>query len=147
MHLKILLVFFLQGLAFSLFAQFNYSKQTQAAHNAILNLDFQAYQLLKAKENTDEVAIYQWLNAYAEFASYLSGSNGNTIDTVVFNIQKNIKNDLFLSVVGVKNNPIDEHNMKMAAEFGGGRYVPVFNAEDAEKNLIYEIKKHAFLIK
>lgn len=62
-------------------------------------------------------------------------------------IQKNKKKDLQLSVVGVKNNPIDEHNMRTAAEYGGGRYVPVFNVDDAEKNLIYEIKKHTFLIK
>lgn len=59
-------------------------------------------------------------------------------------IDKYQKQGIHFSVVGIKNAPKDEANMRQAAETGKGRYVPVFKASDTKENLIREIKKHAF---
>lgn len=59
-------------------------------------------------------------------------------------IEKYEKQNINFSVVGVKNNPKDEANMREAAERGKGSYVPVFKASDTKTNLVLEIKKHAF---
>ncbi|MCE3296793.1 MAG: hypothetical protein K0R65_2507 [Crocinitomicaceae bacterium] len=59
-------------------------------------------------------------------------------------IEKYLEQEINFSVVGVKNNPKDEANMREAAEMGKGSYVPVFKAIDTKTNLVMEIKKHAF---
>jgi Ca-activated chloride channel family protein len=59
-------------------------------------------------------------------------------------IAKNQEKGILLSVVGIKNLPKDEENMKEAAEKGKGNYVPVFKLADAQENLIYEIKKKSY---
>jgi uncharacterized protein YegL len=59
-------------------------------------------------------------------------------------IQKYEEQNINFSVVGVKNIPKDEANMREAAERGKGSYVPIFKASDTKTNLVMEIKKHAF---
>ncbi len=59
-------------------------------------------------------------------------------------IKKYQKQNINLSVVGVKNTVKDEQNMREAASLGKGFYVPIFKAADCKKNLILAIKKQAF---
>ncbi|MGV3629569.1 MAG: VWA domain-containing protein [Bacteroidota bacterium] len=59
-------------------------------------------------------------------------------------IEKYERQNINFSVVGIKNSPKDETNMREAAERGKGSYVPVFKVSDTKQNLILEIKKHAF---
>jgi Ca-activated chloride channel family protein len=54
------------------------------------------------------------------------------------------KKGYILSVVGIKNNPKDEDEMRAVAELGNGRYIPIFKLEDAKWNLIQEIRKASF---
>ncbi len=48
------------------------------------------------------------------------------------------------SVVGIKNLPKDEVNMREAATKGNGAYVPVFKLADAQQNVLREIRRVAF---
>jgi len=60
-------------------------------------------------------------------------------------ISKNFeKKGITLSVVGVKNNEQAETNMKEAAKYGNGRYVPINNLREAKSNLRQEIRKTTF---
>jgi Ca-activated chloride channel family protein len=59
-------------------------------------------------------------------------------------IAKYQKRNMNLSVVGIKNFPKDEENMREAAKIGNGVYIPVFNLEDAQQNIIREVKNQAF---
>lgn len=59
-------------------------------------------------------------------------------------ISKNLEKGIQLSVVGIKNLPKDEINMKEAANKGNGNYVPISKLADAQENLILEIKKQSF---
>lgn len=45
-----------------------------------------------------------------------------------------------MSVVGIKNKPMDEQEMREAAEMGNGHYVPIFKLADAQNNLRQEIR-------
>lgn len=69
--------------------------------------------------------------------------NRNTGDYLKI-IQKYKARNISLSVVGIKNAPRDEANMKQAATAGGGRYVPIFKLADAQQNLIQEIRLSCF---
>lgn len=55
-------------------------------------------------------------------------------------IKKYKRNGIQMSVVGIKNKPMDEDEMKEAAELGGGRYIPIFKLADAQNNLKEEIR-------
>lgn len=59
-------------------------------------------------------------------------------------MKKYKKKGYILSVVGIKNNPKDEDEMRGVAELGNGRYIPIFKLEDAKWNLIQEIRKASF---
>jgi Ca-activated chloride channel homolog len=59
-------------------------------------------------------------------------------------IDKYQDKNIQLSVVGIKNLPKDEKNLREAASRGKGNYVPVFKLADAQENLIFEIKKQTF---
>lgn len=54
------------------------------------------------------------------------------------------KKGYVLSVVGIKNNPKDEEEMRRVAKLGNGRYIPIFKLEDAKWNLIREMRKASF---
>lgn len=55
-------------------------------------------------------------------------------------IKKYKRKGIQMSVVGIKNKPMDEDEMKEAAELGGGRYIPIFKLADAQNNLKEEIR-------
>jgi Ca-activated chloride channel family protein len=55
-------------------------------------------------------------------------------------IKKYKRKGIQMSVVGIKNKPMDEDEMKEAAEMGGGRYIPIFKLADAQNNLKEEIR-------
>jgi Ca-activated chloride channel family protein len=59
-------------------------------------------------------------------------------------IEKYSEKGIVFSVVGIKNLPKDEINMREAAGKGKGAYVPVFKLTDARQNLIREIRRAAF---
>lgn len=59
-------------------------------------------------------------------------------------IEKYKEKGIVFSVVGIKNLPKDEINMREAATKGNGAYVPVFKLADARQNLIREIRRAAF---
>lgn len=59
-------------------------------------------------------------------------------------VKKYNKQDIHLSVVGIKNKDVHEEDMRRAAEFGGGRYVPIHKLSDAQRNLIQEIRVLTF---
>ncbi len=60
-------------------------------------------------------------------------------------IQKNVKKGVTLSVVGIKNNEKAEANMREAASFGDGDYIPIHRLVDAKENLRQEIRKRTFI--
>ena len=55
-------------------------------------------------------------------------------------IKKYKRKGIQMSVVGIKNKPMDEDEMRDAAELGGGRYIPIFKLADAQNNLKEEIR-------
>lgn len=55
-------------------------------------------------------------------------------------IKKYKRKGIQMSVVGIKNKPMDDDEMKEAAELGGGRYIPIFKLSDAQNNLKEEIR-------
>lgn len=59
-------------------------------------------------------------------------------------VKKYAKEDIHLSVVGIKNKDVHEDDMRRAAEFGGGHYVPIFKLADAQNNLKQEIRVLSF---
>lgn len=59
-------------------------------------------------------------------------------------VKKYHKQDIHLSVVGIKNKDVHEDDMRRAAEIGGGRYVPIHKLSDAQRNLIQEIRVLTF---
>lgn len=59
-------------------------------------------------------------------------------------VKKYAKEDIHLSVVGIKNKDVHEEDMRRAAEFGGGHYVPIFKLADAQNNLKQEIRVLSF---
>jgi len=59
-------------------------------------------------------------------------------------IKKYKRKGIQMSVVGIKNKPMDEDEMKEAAELGGGRYIPIFKLADAQNNLKEEIRLVTF---
>lgn len=59
-------------------------------------------------------------------------------------IKKYKRKGIQMSVVGIKNKPMDEDEMRAAAELGGGRYIPIFKLADAQNNLKEEIRFVAF---
>lgn len=59
-------------------------------------------------------------------------------------VKKYNKEDIHLSVVGIKNKDVHEEDMRRAAEIGGGRYVPIHKLADAQRNLIQEIRVLTF---
>lgn len=67
-------------------------------------------------------------------------SNGDYLSV----IEKYQKQNILFSVVGIKNLPKDELNMKIAANKGNGAYIPVFKLADAQQNVIREIKRITF---
>ena len=50
-------------------------------------------------------------------------------------VKKYVKKGIHFSVVGIKNKPNDEDEMREAAELGQGHYVPIFGLSDAQENL------------
>ena len=59
-------------------------------------------------------------------------------------VKKYRKKGINLSVVGIQNKAADEQKMQAAAEFGGGRYIPIFKLADAQSNLKEEIRFISF---
>ena len=59
-------------------------------------------------------------------------------------VKKYNKKGIHLSVVGIQNKEADEQKMQLAAELGGGRYIPIFNLADAQYNLKEEIRFISF---
>lgn len=59
-------------------------------------------------------------------------------------VKKYQKKGITMSVVGIKNKPNDEDEMREAAELGKGRYIPIFKLADAQRNLKQEIRVLAF---
>lgn len=59
-------------------------------------------------------------------------------------VKKYEKEDIHFSVVGIKNKDVHEEDMRRAAEFGGGHYVPIFKLSDAQNNLRQEIRVLTF---
>ena len=55
-------------------------------------------------------------------------------------VKKYAKKGINFSVVGIKNKPIDEGEMREAAELGKGHYVPIMGLSDARENLRREIR-------
>ena len=55
-------------------------------------------------------------------------------------VRKYKRQDIHLSVVGIKNKPVAEKSMKEAARAGGGHYVPIHKLADAQNNLKQEIR-------
>ena len=50
-------------------------------------------------------------------------------------VKRYTKKGIHFSVVGIKNKPNDEDEMREAAELGQGHYVPIFGLSDAQENL------------
>ena len=50
------------------------------------------------------------------------------------------KKGITLSVIGIKNKSTEEVKMRENAQFGGGRYIPIFGLADAQHNLKQEIR-------
>lgn len=59
-------------------------------------------------------------------------------------VKKYAAEDIYLSVVGIKNKAVHEEDMRRAAELGGGHYVPIFKLADAQNNLRQEIRALTF---
>ncbi len=60
-------------------------------------------------------------------------------------IQKNLsKNNITMSVVGIKTNAKSEESMREAAELGNGRFIIIEKLVDAQNNLKQEIRLSAF---
>ena len=59
-------------------------------------------------------------------------------------IKKHRKKGITFSVVGIKNKPHTEAEMKEDAQLGGGNFVPIHQLFDAEKNLKEEIRARTF---
>jgi Mg-chelatase subunit ChlD len=59
-------------------------------------------------------------------------------------IEKYQKLNINFVVVGIKNAPQDEANMREAAEAGKGSFIPIVKPVDTQLKLIMEIKKQAF---
>ncbi len=59
-------------------------------------------------------------------------------------VKKYNKEDIHLSVVGIKNKDVHEQEMREAAQLGGGHYVPIFKLADAQNNLKQEIRALSF---
>lgn len=53
------------------------------------------------------------------------------------------KKGIFISVLGIKNKPMEEITLKKVVGYGDGRFVKINNYEDAKTNLVDEIKKGA----
>jgi len=70
--------------------------------------------------------------------------NRNSTDYEKY-IKKYAKKNIHMSVVGIKNKPVDEEKMRQAAELGGGHYVPIFKLADAQQNLKQEIRRLSFI--
>jgi Ca-activated chloride channel family protein len=62
-------------------------------------------------------------------------------------IQKNLEKGVTLSVVGIKNNEKAAANMREAASFGNGNYIPIHGLIDAKENLREEIRKRTFILR
>lgn len=59
-------------------------------------------------------------------------------------IRKYADQNVVFSVVGIQCRSTDEQNMKEAAVYGNGRYVPVRKLVDAQNNLLQEIRLASF---
>ena len=59
-------------------------------------------------------------------------------------IKKHRKKGVTFSVVGIKNKPHAEAEMKEDAQLGGGNFVPIHQLSDAEQNLKQEIRNRTF---
>lgn len=59
-------------------------------------------------------------------------------------IKKYLKNNITLSVIGIKNKSSEEASMREIARLGNGQYVPIFVLEDAQRNLIHEIRRISY---
>lgn len=59
-------------------------------------------------------------------------------------VKKYAKEDIHLSVVGIKNKDVHEEDMRRAARIGGGHYVPIHKLADAQHNLKQEIRVLTF---
>jgi len=60
-------------------------------------------------------------------------------------VKRFTKEGYILSVVGIKNAPVDESKMREVAEQGNGRYVPIFKLSDAQWNLIKEMREASYI--
>lgn len=69
--------------------------------------------------------------------------NRNSADYKKY-VKKYQKKGITMSVVGIKNKPNDEDEMREAAELGKGRYIPIFKLADAQRNLKQEIRLLSF---
>lgn len=59
-------------------------------------------------------------------------------------VKKYAKKGINFSVVGIKNKPNDEEEMRAAAELGKGHYVPIHGLAEARENLRQEIRLLSF---
>lgn len=59
-------------------------------------------------------------------------------------VKKYAKKGIHMSVVGIKNKPVDEEEMKEAASLGQGHYIPIMKLSDAQRNLRQAIRILAY---
>lgn len=128
-----------------------YMKSTPCSEKEIIGAKIDALAAEGQSSNTKGIKL-----GYKELAQHIQPDKANMVIVITdgaFNkytndyqniIRKYADQNVVFSVVGIQCRSTDEQNMKEAAAYGNGRYVPVRKLADAQENLLQEIRLASF---